>query len=308
MAASPETTERPAAAGRRLVIVESPAKAKKIAGYLGAGLRRRVLDRPHPRPAAQRRRRARQHKGKPWARLGVDVDNGFEPLYIVTPTRSSQVTQAQGAAEGRDELYLATDEDREGEAIAWHLLETLKPTVPVSRMVFHEITPQAIRARRRRPPRARPRGSSTPRRPGASSTGSTATRSARCCGRRSCRGCRPGRVQCVATRVLVERERERMRVPRRRLLGPRGQLRTAATRRPDRAAHADRHARRARRPPARHRPRLRHRRAGSSRRRRACALDEAGARGARRRPRAAPLHRPPGRGRSPTAARRTRRS
>ena len=131
---------------RRLVIVESPTKARKIAGYLGANYiveSSRGHIRDLPRNAADV---PASHKGQPWARLGVDVDNGFTPLYVVSPDKKSQVAKLKALLKDSDELFLATDEDREGEAIAWHLLETLKPKVPVHRMVFHEITPQAIRA------------------------------------------------------------------------------------------------------------------------------------------------------------------
>ena len=76
----------------------------------------------------------------PWARLGVNVEDNFEPLYIISPDKKSTVTELKGLLKDVDELYLATDGDREGEAIAWHLLETLKPRIPVKRMVFHEIT------------------------------------------------------------------------------------------------------------------------------------------------------------------------
>jgi DNA topoisomerase I len=135
-----------AKAGTKLVIVESPAKAKTIGGYLGPGY---VVEasighiRDLPRNAADV---PAKYKGLPWARVGVDTDNDFEPIYVVSPDRKQQVTKLKGLVKDADELYLATDEDREGEAIAWHLVETLKPTVPVRRMVFHEITPSAIAA------------------------------------------------------------------------------------------------------------------------------------------------------------------
>nr|WP_239029282.1 type I DNA topoisomerase [Pseudonocardia acidicola] len=87
-----------------------------------------------------------KYKGESWARLGVDVDNQFSPLYIVTPEKKGKVSELKDALKSVDELLLATDPDREGEAIAWHLLDTLKPKVPVRRMVFHEITEPAIRA------------------------------------------------------------------------------------------------------------------------------------------------------------------
>ena len=131
--------------GLRLVIVESPAKARTIAGYLGDGY---LVEssighiRDLPRNAADVPAAV---KSQPWSRLGVDVDNGFEPLYIVTADKKAQVAKLKALLKDASELYLATDEDREGEAIAWHLLQTLKPRVPVRRMVFHEITPQAIR-------------------------------------------------------------------------------------------------------------------------------------------------------------------
>ncbi|HEY6278912.1 MAG TPA: type I DNA topoisomerase [Streptosporangiaceae bacterium] len=130
--------------GRRLVIVESPAKARTIAGYLGDGY---VVEssighiRDMPDKAAEIPAR---YRDKPWARLGVNVDEGFEALYVVPPDKRPQVTKLKQLLAGADELLLATDEDREGEAIAWHLLEELKPKVPAHRMVFHEITPEAI--------------------------------------------------------------------------------------------------------------------------------------------------------------------
>ena len=132
--------------GVRLVVVESPSKAKTISGFLGDGY---IVEssvghiRDLPRGAADVPAR---YKGEPWARLGVNTENGFEPLYVISPEKKAQVAKLKSLLAGADELYLATDEDREGEAIAWHLLETLKPKVPVKRMVFHEITPAAIRA------------------------------------------------------------------------------------------------------------------------------------------------------------------
>ena len=130
--------------GRRLVIVESPAKARTIAGYLGKdyvvessiGHIRDMPDKAAEIPA--------KYRGEPWARLGVNVDHDFQPLYVVNPDKRQQVSKLKQLLKGADELLLATDEDREGEAIAWHLLEELKPKIPVRRMVFHEITPEAI--------------------------------------------------------------------------------------------------------------------------------------------------------------------
>jgi len=130
--------------GRRLVIVESPAKARTIAGYLGQGY---VVEssighiRDMPDKAAEIPARYRK---EPWARLGVNVDHGFEALYVVPADKKPQVSKLKHLLADADELLLATDEDREGEAIAWHLLQELKPKVPTHRMVFHEITPEAI--------------------------------------------------------------------------------------------------------------------------------------------------------------------
>jgi DNA topoisomerase-1 len=132
-------------AARSLVIVESPAKARTIAGFLGKDyvvessighirdLPRNASDVP---PAL---------KKEPWARLGVDVDHGFKPLYILDPDKRTHIAKLKGLLADAKELFLATDEDREGESIAWHLLEVLKPKVPVKRMVFHEITRPAIK-------------------------------------------------------------------------------------------------------------------------------------------------------------------
>jgi DNA topoisomerase-1 len=130
--------------GTRLVIVESPAKARTIAGYLGRGY---VVEssighiRDMPDKAAEI---PTKYRSEPWARLGVDVDNDFAALYVVPSDKKQQVSKLKTLLKDADELLLATDEDREGEAIAWHLLEELKPKVPARRMVFHEITPEAI--------------------------------------------------------------------------------------------------------------------------------------------------------------------
>src|SRR6202040_2126690 len=129
---------------RPLVIVESPAKAKTIAGFLG---RDYVVEssighiRDLPRNAADV---PAAYKGEAWARLGVDVDNDFKPLYVVSKEKKDQVRKLKALLKDASELFLATDEDREGESIAWHLLEVLSPRVPVKRMVFHEITRAAI--------------------------------------------------------------------------------------------------------------------------------------------------------------------
>ena len=128
----------------KLVIVESPAKARTIGGYLGQGY---VVEssighiRDLPQSAAETPAKI---KDKPWGRLAVDVENDFEPYYVVPRDKKAHIAKLKALLKDADELYLATDEDREGEAIAWHLLDELKPKVPVHRMVFHEITKQAI--------------------------------------------------------------------------------------------------------------------------------------------------------------------
>ena len=129
---------------KSLVIVESPTKARTIAAYLGDDIAVESSMghiRDLPRSASDIPKRA---KGEDWARLGVNVDNDFEPLYIVPKERKDRVKKLKEMLAEADVLYLATDEDREGEAIAWHLTEVLKPKVPVKRMVFHEITKAAI--------------------------------------------------------------------------------------------------------------------------------------------------------------------
>ena len=194
---------------KRLVIVESPAKARTIAGYLGPdfvvessiGHIRDLPDSAAEIPEAL--------KGEAWARLGVNVEQDFEPLYVVDADKKKKVAELKKLLAGADELLLATDEDREGEAIAWHLLEVLKPKVPVRRMVFHEITREAIER----------------------ALGETrdvnerlvdAQESRRILDRLYGYEVSPvlwkkvmprlsaGRVQSVATRLVVERERERM--------------------------------------------------------------------------------------------------
>ncbi len=194
---------------RRLVIVESPTKARKIAGYLG---RNYIVEssrghiRDLPRAAADV---PAKYKSESWARLGVNVDQDFEPLYVVSPEKKATVTELKSLLKGVDELYLATDGDREGEAIAWHLLETLKPKIPVRRMVFHEITEPAIRA-----------AAEDPRDLDIDLVDAQETR--RILDRLYGYEVSPvlwkkvgpklsaGRVQSVATRIIVQRERERM--------------------------------------------------------------------------------------------------
>ncbi|MDK7134956.1 type I DNA topoisomerase [Corynebacterium sp. UMB4614] len=129
---------------KRLVIVESATKAKKIAPMLGPDYIveasvGHIRDLPHGAADVPAK-----YKKEPWARLGVNVDKGFEALYVVSPDKKKRVADLRAKLKQVDELLLATDPDREGEAIAWHLLEVLKPKVPVRRMVFHEITKSAI--------------------------------------------------------------------------------------------------------------------------------------------------------------------
>lgn len=130
----------------KLVIVESPAKAKTIGGYLGSDYEvlasvGHIRDLP-----LNGRSLPDEIKKKWWADYAVDVENGFEPIYEVPSEKSAQVTKLRKALKGKDALVLATDEDREGESISWHLLEVLNPpkSVKVQRVTFHEITKEAI--------------------------------------------------------------------------------------------------------------------------------------------------------------------
>ncbi|TLF78299.1 type I DNA topoisomerase [Nocardia cyriacigeorgica] len=194
---------------RRLVIVESPTKARKIAPYLGRNYTVEASVghiRDLPRGAADV---PAKYKGQPWARLGVDVDHDFEPIYVVSPDKKGKVTELKSLLKDADELYLATDPDREGEAIAWHLLETLKPKIPVRRMVFHEITEPAIQA-----------AAADTRDLDSDLVDAQETRRIldRLYGyevspvlwKKVMPRLSAGRVQSVATRVIVRRERERM--------------------------------------------------------------------------------------------------
>ena len=207
--AETSTASRSSGGTRRLVIVESPTKARKIAGYLGSNYvveSSRGHIRDLPRGAADV---PAKYKGQPWARLGVNVDDNFEPLYVVSPDKKSTVSELKALMKDVDELYLATDGDREGEAIAWHLLETLKPKIPVKRMVFHEITEPAIRA-----------AAENPRDLDIDLVDAQETRRIldRLYGyevspvlwKKVMPKLSAGRVQSVATRIIVERERERM--------------------------------------------------------------------------------------------------
>ncbi|MGH9116934.1 MAG: type I DNA topoisomerase [Acidimicrobiales bacterium] len=180
---------------RSLVVVESPAKARTIAGFLG---------RDFVVKSSMGHVRDLESKG-----LAVDVDNHFKPTYVVYPDKKHIIKELRDALKGADELYLATDEDREGEAISWHLLEVLKPKVPVRRMVFHEITQSAIDEAIRRP-RAMNFGLVD-----AQETRRIVDRLfgypvSELLWRKVGPGLSAGRVQSVAVRLVVERERERM--------------------------------------------------------------------------------------------------
>ncbi|MCH6161786.1 type I DNA topoisomerase [Streptomyces marispadix] len=202
-------TREPANGGRRLVIVESPAKAKTIKGYLGPGY---VVEasvghvRDLPNGAAEV---PAKYKGESWARLGVNVNHDFEPLYVVNTDKKEQVKKLKQLLAESDELLLATDEDREGEAIAWHLREVLKPKVPVRRMVFHEITQDAIQDAVRNP------RDLNQRLVDAQETRRILDRLygyevSPVLWKKVMPRLSAGRVQSVATRLVVERERERM--------------------------------------------------------------------------------------------------
>src|SRR3954452_21928950 len=193
-----------------LVIVESPAKAKSIASILGRDF---VVEssighiRDLPRNAADV---PAAYRGIPWARDGVDCDNDFKPLYIVPREKKEQVSKLKKLLKDANELYLATDEDREGESISWHLLEVLSPTVLVKRMVFHEITRPAIeRAVREWRDLDLPLVDAQETRRIADRL--FGYRVSPVLWKRVLPGLSAGRVQSVATRIIVERERERMR-------------------------------------------------------------------------------------------------
>ncbi len=191
------------------MIVESPAKARTIAGYLGDDY---MVEssighvRDLPRTAAEV---PKSHKSEKWARLGIDVNNDFKPLYVVSNEKRDHVKKLKALMKEASELLLATDEDREGEAIAWHLLEVLNPRIPVKRMVFHEVTPEAIQ-----------RAIDSPRELDRRLVDAQEAR--RLLDRLYGYEVSPvlwkkvkprlsaGRVQSVATRIVVERERERM--------------------------------------------------------------------------------------------------
>lgn len=137
--------KRASSAGKALVIVESPAKARTISKFLGADYTVEASI-GHIRDLPQGSKEIpKEFKGEKWAYLGVNVDDGFTPVYIVPPDKKQHVSKLKGLLKESSELFLATDEDREGEAISWHLCEVLDPKVPVRRLVFHEITEEAIK-------------------------------------------------------------------------------------------------------------------------------------------------------------------
>ena len=192
----------------KLVIVESPNKVRSIAAYLGAEFDVEASV-GHIRDLAQPSELPPAEKKGPYGKFAVDVEDGFKPYYVVNPDKKKTVTQLRKALKGAEELYLATDDDREGEAIAWHLLQVLKPKVPVRRMTFTEITKEAVT-----------RALASTRDLDIHLVDAQETRRIldRLVGyevspvlwRKVRAGLSAGRVQSVATRLVVERERERM--------------------------------------------------------------------------------------------------
>src|SRR6056297_1822315 len=195
--------------GKTLVIVESPAKARTISKFLGTGY---VVEASigHVRDLpAGKKDVPEKYKSEPWAYLGVNTEADFEPLYIVPDEKKKQVKKLKDALKDADELYLATDEDREGEAISWHLQEILKPKVPVHRLVFHEITKDAIA-----------NALASTRQIDDSLVKAQETRRildrlygfdmSNLLWRKIGKGTSAGRVQSVAVRLIVDRERERI--------------------------------------------------------------------------------------------------
>jgi DNA topoisomerase-1 len=193
---------------RKLVIVESPTKVKSIAQYLGDGFDV-MASVGHIRDLVEPKNLPPELKKGSLGKFSVDVENKFEPYYVVSDAKKKTVAELKKALAGADELYLATDEDREGEAIAWHLLQVLKPKVPVHRMVFHEITREAIEAAR-----------DNTRQIDDALVDAQETRRIldRLYGyevspvlwRKVGPGLSAGRVQSAATRLVVDRERERL--------------------------------------------------------------------------------------------------
>jgi len=193
---------------KKLVIVESPAKAKTIAQYLGDGYEV-LASVGHIRDLIEPKNLPPELKKGSLGKFSIDVENGFLPYYVVSDQKKKTVAELKRALKGADELYLATDEDREGEAIAWHLLDELKPKVPVKRMVFHEITKEAIE---------RARDSTRDIDTALVDAQETRRILDRLYGyeispvlwRKIGPGLSAGRVQSAATRLVVDRERERL--------------------------------------------------------------------------------------------------
>lgn len=209
MAKKKSSNSKAGVGNHALVIVESPAKARTISKYLGRGFTVEASI-GHVRDLPQGAKQIpAQYKDQPWSNLGVNVDDNFTPIYVVPPGKSKQIKLLKDRLKTADALYLATDEDREGEAISWHLLELLKPKVPVHRLVFHEITADAIHA-----------ALESPRDVDDGLVKAQETRRIldRLYGYEVSpllwRKVRPklsaGRVQSVAVRLIVERERDRM--------------------------------------------------------------------------------------------------
>ena len=195
--------------GIKLVIVESPAKARKIGGFLGDDY---VVEASvgHIRDLPQRAADIpKEYKKIAWAKEGVNIEEGFEPLYVINPDKKAKVSELKALMKDADELILATDEDREGEAIAWHLIEVLRPKIPIRRMVFHEITKEAIQkaANETRDLDYRLVDAQETRRVLDRLYG---YRLSPVLWKKVMPRISAGRVQSVATRLIVERERERM--------------------------------------------------------------------------------------------------
>ena len=196
------------AQSQKLVIVESPAKAKTISRYLGDEFTV-LASVGHIRELVEPRDLPKELKKGPFGKFAINIENNFEPYYAITPGKSKTVSELKAALKDATELYLATDEDREGEAIAWHLLQVLKPKVPVKRMVFHEITKEAIQAAL---------GHTRDLDDDLVQAQETRRIVDRLFGyeispvlwRKINRGLSAGRVQSPAVRLVVERERERM--------------------------------------------------------------------------------------------------
>ena len=201
--------KRATGSGKSLVIVESPAKARTISKFLGRGFTVEAsIGHIRDLPQGSKEMPAEFKKEK-WAYLGVNVNDNFTPVYIIPPGKKQQVAKLKSLLKDASELYLATDEDREGEAISWHLCEVLRPKVPVHRLVFHEITDEAIHE-----------ALANPRSIDEDLVRAQETRRildrlfgyevSQLLWRKVGPKLSAGRVQSVAVRLIVERERQRM--------------------------------------------------------------------------------------------------